>query len=99
MILKSLRTELGMTPNGPLPRKFKPAVTVRVSCNRTKQMAEFTVELPLEGPIDEAGFAELYERLGDILCRLGIVGSRSSRAVDAVAPESQEPEPSDRSGS
>lgn len=75
--------------------KYQPKVTVRVSCGRTKQVAEFGVELPLSGE-SETAVEAVIEKLSDILRRMGILApttlSEPDHAQGNLRPEKDEKE-------
>jgi hypothetical protein len=73
-VAKNLAAELGLKKSMPLPAKYQPKVTVRVTCGRTKQVGEFTVELPIEGQNEEVLLAA-SEKLRDLFAVLGIYGT------------------------
>lgn len=50
MSKKTLAESLGLgEKRGPLPPKYQPKIRVRVTNDRTRQVSEFDLEIPLEG--------------------------------------------------
>lgn len=73
--MSKLAKALGLErPSGPLPPKFQPKISIRISCGRSKQILEFAVDIPKDGNCDVAR-AMAHEKLDDILQRLGILAS------------------------
>jgi hypothetical protein len=79
--LAKLEEELGLKRPGPLPPKFQPKLSIRVSCGRTKQVAEFAIDVPIEG-FDETALSRADEKLSDIFRRIGILPAKPAKERD-----------------
>lgn len=82
-------------PTGPLPPKYQPKVTVRISCGRSKQVVEFSVDIPIEGA-SQKSFFDCEHKLRDIFEKLGILAGETKLEVrDAVGSLQEKEEKSE----
>ena len=54
------------------PPKFKPTLTFRISCDRSKAIHEFKIDIPVSGS-DEAVQAAVNEKIIVVLKKLGLI--------------------------
>jgi hypothetical protein len=92
---KTLTEELGLDRKRPLPPKYQPKLVVRISDDRTKQVVEFQVPLPLDGLVPGA-YDECAAKLRAVLERLGILPApakpQATEPLHGEAEESQVPQ-------
>lgn len=90
MAKKTLAETLGLNEKrGPLPPKYVPKLRIRVTNDRTKQVSEFDVDLPIDGFI--ADIYPTFQKLRAVLETHGLM-PKVLTAETANGQEKESPE-------